>query len=83
MTPDQMLAEAELVLTDERKLRAVPRAALAAAWTLLAVATQYVNRTAHDERGEADPGLLVGLLGGILLILLGAGLLAAALGVLA
>lgn len=43
MTPDQMLAEAELVLTDERDLRPVPRAALAVAWTFLAVATRYVR----------------------------------------
>jgi hypothetical protein len=46
MTPDQMLAEAELVLTDERKLNAVPRAALAAVWIALAVATTYVGRYA-------------------------------------
>lgn len=46
MTPDQMLAEAELILDDDRKLNAVPRAALAAAWAVLAVATTYVGRYA-------------------------------------
>lgn len=43
MTPDQMLAKAELVLTDERDLRPVPRAALAVAWAVLAAATRYVR----------------------------------------
>lgn len=44
MTPDQMLAEAELVLTDERDLRPPSHGlALAVAWTFLAVATRYVR----------------------------------------
>jgi len=38
-----MLAKAELILTDRRALRPVPRAALAAAWTFLAVAARYVR----------------------------------------
>ena len=46
MSPDQMLAEAELILTDDRALRIVPRAALAAVWIALAVATTYVGRYA-------------------------------------
>jgi len=49
MTPDQMLAEAELVLTDERALNAVPRAALAAAWAFLAAATHYVHREGGQQ----------------------------------
>lgn len=50
MTPDQMLAEAELVLNDDRALHPVPRAALAAAWAALAVATTYV-RSKEAPRG--------------------------------
>jgi len=42
MTPIQMLEMAQQALEDVR-LAAVPRAALAAAWTLLAVATKYVH----------------------------------------
>lgn len=42
MTPEEMLDKARQVLEDVR-LAAVPRAALAAAWTLLAVATKYVS----------------------------------------
>jgi hypothetical protein len=50
MTPDQMLAEAELILTDERALNPVPRAALAAAWAALAAATAFV-RSKEAPRG--------------------------------
>lgn len=50
MTPDQMLAKAQLVLNDDRALRPVPRAALAAAWAVLAAATAYV-RSKETPRG--------------------------------
>ena len=45
MSPQEMLAEAEQTLKDYTRLHAVPRAVLAMAWVVLAVATKYVGRS--------------------------------------
>jgi len=53
VTPEQMLDQAEQTLLDNRAAYAVPRAALSAAWAVLAVATTYVQRTARATEREA------------------------------